>query len=333
MISSLRRILLPLALLAGVAALVVLLNQTLQLASLAERFHPLAGDLVFWGLLLLYAGCAAVPLYLFLRLPRSLVPPESEDSPEFEEHLRRLASRLARNPHVDAPSPRTREEIEAVLEKLDRRAQGILEASGRRVFLLTAISQNGALDALLVLGLQSKLVWDLAHVYSQRPTLRDMTWLYANVLTTAFVAGEIDEADLSAQVQPVLSSVLGSAAAAVPGLQVASSVFVNSVVTGTANAFLTLRVGIIAQEYSGALVRPRKGALRRSAMARAAGMLGGIAMAGASQVSAAIARASGRTVTGAAAGVGRRVRRAGEAVADRLRFGDKAVPPGGTPES
>ena len=189
----------------------------------------------------------------------------------------------------------------------------MVKTAASRVFLATAISQNGSLDALLVLGLQTRLVWDVAHVYSQRPSPRDLSYLYANVVGTAFVAGEIDDAELSEHIQPVLSSVLGSAASAVPGLQTASTIFLNSVVSGTANAFLTLRVGLITEQYCGALVRPARKTLRQRAVTRSAGMLGSIVAAGASRVGTAVARASGRTVSGAVTGVGRKLKEAGGA--------------------
>ena len=85
-----------------------------------------------------------------------------------------------------------------------------------------------------------------------------------------------DDLDLAEQVQPLVSGVLGSAAGAVPGLHAASALFVNSVVNGTANAFLTLRVGIIAKRYCGALVLPEPRAVRRFAVSQAAQMLGAI---------------------------------------------------------
>jgi hypothetical protein len=318
-----RKILVYAALFVTVSFFVVLVNQTVQLAEFAERFHPLAGKSLFWGLVGLYLLFIIVPFYLFFRLPRAIVPPDSEDSPEFGKHLERLKKRLSGNPIVSSRSIKTRTDIEDALGILDVRVEEILKSAGSRVFLSTAISQNGALDSLLVLGVQTKLVWDIAHLYHQRPSLRDMTYLYGNVMTTAFLAGELDEVDLSEQVQPVLSSVLGSAASAVPGLQVASTVFVNSVLSGSANAFLTLRVGIIAREYSRALIRPEKGVLRKSAIAAAAGMLGSIVVSGAAKVSTAIARASGRKVTGAVAGVGSKVKGAGEAVFERLPFFQK----------
>lgn len=196
---------------------------------------------------------------------------------------------------------------------------------GSRAFLTTAISQNGALDSVIMLGIQSKLVWDVARTYEQRPSVRSMASLYANVAATTFLAGEIDDADLSEIVQPVLSTVLGSAASAVPGLQVASTVFTSSVISGTANSFLTLRVGLIAQEYSRALVRPERRLLRRSAMARAAAMLGGIVAAGAGTVAGAISRATGRALTSTISGVGQKMRDAGGAMTSRVPFRRKDV--------
>jgi hypothetical protein len=320
MSNTFRKILAFAALFVTVSFLVVLVNQTVQLAEFAERFHPVAGEIVFWGLVVLYLLFILVPFYLFFRLPRAMVPPDSEDSSEFEKHLNRLKKRLSANPLVSSRTLKTKADVQDALGILDLRAEEILKTAGSRVFLSTAISQNGALDSLLVLGVQTKLVWDIAHLYHQRPALRDMTYLYGNVMATAFIAGELDEVDLSEQVQPVISSVLGSAASAVPGLQVASTVFVNSVLSGSANAFLTLRVGIIAREYSRALVRPEKGVLRKSAIAAAAGMLGSIVVSGAAKVSTAIARASGRKVTGAVAGVGSKVKGAGEAVVEHFPF-------------
>lgn len=317
---TLRNVLTLAAVFVTVAIGVVLVNQSLQLAMFAEGFHPLAGEAVFWGLIFFFLALVLVPLIMFLRLPGALVPPESEDDPAFATHVARLRERLARNPALrDRPLESVRD-VEAALGTLDGRAEEAIRAAGSRAFLTTAISQNGALDAVIVLGIQSRLVWDIARTYEQRPSLRAMAWLYTNVAATAFLAGELDDADLAEIVQPVLSTVLGSAASAVPGLQVASTVFTTSVISGTANAFLTLRVGVIAQEYSRALLRPARRTLRRTAVVRATGMLGGIVAVGAGRVASAVTRATGRSVSGALTGVGRRMRDAGEAVASRVPF-------------
>jgi len=299
----------------------VVVNQTLQLADFAGRIHPTAGTVVFWALLATYLVCLSIPVVLYHRLPAPLKPPESSEGPEFTEHLRRVGKRLAANPRTASLSLRSRQEIEAALARLDTDADALTKRAASRVFLTTAISQNGSLDALVVLAAQIKLVWDIAHVYHQRPSLRDTGSLYANVLGTAFIAGQLEDVDIGEQIQPVLSTVLGSAASAVPGLQAASTVALASMISGSANAYLTLRVGIIAREYSRSMTRHRRGALRRSAAAGAAVMLGSVVASQAARVTTAILKASGRSVGDAISGIGGRVKRAGASIANRLPFG------------
>lgn len=306
-VSVLKRIALGLALAVTVAFGVILTNQILQLADLAARVHPTFGQGVFWTLVLILALVFAVPLMLFLRLPRALHPPATAEGPEFEQHLVELRRRLARNWLLKGRPLGSREEVEAALAVLDGSSTDAMKRAGSRAFMTTAVSQNGALDALVVLGIQARLVWEIAHIYSQRPGAREMTYLYSNVLTTAFISGELDDADVSEAMEPALSAVLGSAAGLIPGLQIASSIFVNSVLSGTANAFLTLRVGVIAREYSRAWTEPTRSGLRRLALVQAGALLGGIVVAGAAKVSAAIGRGAGRAVTGAVTGTGRAV--------------------------
>lgn len=302
---------------------VVVINQTLQLVEFAERVSPTLGIIVFWGLFAIYTACIAAPIWIYFSLPAALKPPVSEDDPEFERHLSQLQKRLSKNPRLIGVPLDDREQIEFALGKLDEQALDATKATAGKVFLSTAISQNGSLDALIVLGVQSKLVLDIAKIYNQRPSLRELAQLYANVAATAFIARELDEADLSEQVQPILSSVLGSAAGAVPGLQVASTLLVNSVASGAANAFLSLRVGIIAQQYCRAYTRPERATMRKSATVRALAMLGSIVARGSGNVSSAIVRASTRGVTGAVTDMGNRVKETSKAVTDKMTFWKK----------
>ena len=148
----------------------------------------------------------------------------------------------------------------------------------------TAISQNGNLDALLVLSAQSKMVWQVAHVYYQRPTLREITQLYANVVSTAFVASELEDSDILEQVGPIVASASGSIVRAIPGFGAMVSTVTNSILNGTANAFLTLRVGMITRKYCNTLVARDKSLIRKSATINAAALLGSIVSAGAKRV-------------------------------------------------
>ncbi len=280
-------IVVPLALLVLVGASVVVVNQAVQLIDLAYRVHPTAGDAAFWSLAALAVFCVGVPVVMLLTMPPALIPPDEDAGPEYEKHLQRLRKRLARNPHVDG-KPVTPAEIETSLAQLDSVADRTIRASASQVFMTTAISQNGSLDAVLVLTAQSKLILEVARTYYQRPSIRDLVFLYSNVAATAFIAAELEDIDISEQIQPIFAAVAGSGLSAVPGLGAATGLFVNSVTTGAGNAYLTLRVGIITQQYCRALVKPQRRALRHAAAVQAARMLGGIAREGAASVAAAV---------------------------------------------
>jgi hypothetical protein len=268
------------------------INQTAQVVQLAEKVTPSFGNLVFWTLLIVYALLILVPVFLFLRLPMSLIPPKTEDSPAFKSYLTVLKKRLAANPHLKGLELSERKQIDEALAILAKKSDEIIQQTASTVFISTAISQSGRLDAFLVLSAQSRMVWKIAQLYYQRPTLRDFIQLYANVAGTAFLASEFEDIDISEQVEPVLSSTLGALAVTIPGVQLAASILVNSVLTGAANAFLTLRVGIIAKRYCGSLVIAEKRLLRRAASAEAATLLGSIVKQGTAKLSKALWKAS-----------------------------------------
>jgi hypothetical protein len=304
------------------------INQTAQVVQLATHVSPIFGTLVFWALVTLYVVLILVPVVLFLRLPRSLTPPKSDDAPEFPAYLDGLKKRLSSHELLRGMDLSGREKIENALAILDKRANEIIHKAASTVFLSTAISQNGRLDAFLVLSAQSRMVWQIARLYYQRPTLRDVTRLYANVAATAFLASELDDIDINEQVQPVLSAALGALAVSIPGLKTASSVLVSSVLTGSANAFLTLRVGIIARRYCGSLVIAEKRALRRTATAEAAKLLRSIVKQGTSRVTKAVWEASKNKAGTVFSGLADYAKETGTSLLSRLGFVEGEPSPG-----
>lgn len=287
MLDRLQRITLLLSGLVLVVFVIFVINQTAQVVSLARGVHPAFGTAVLVGLLALYAALLATPLVMWFRLPPPIEPPDVTDGPEFDEHLDLMRKRLR-----GVPADADRAAIESAIAELDAQATEAIRQSAAQVFLSTAISQSGRLDTFVVLSANVRLVWRVANIYYQRPTVRDMWHLYANVAATAFLAGELDDVDVSEQVQPIITSVLGSVGTAIPGLQVATSLVVNSILGGSTNAFLTLRVGAVAQQYCAPLLVADRRRIRRSATAKAAGLLGGIVSAGAKRVVSAVVKAS-----------------------------------------
>jgi hypothetical protein len=281
----------------------IVTNQTAQAVQLASTIHPNLGTVTLWSLVVVYASVVGMPVVLFLRLPKSLTPPSKAEGSEFDSHLKKLGERLATSPHLKGRDLSDQSKIEQAIADLGEKVNAIVKESAMTVFLSTAVSQSGRLDGLLVMAAQSRMVWRIAHLYGQRPGPGDIARLYGTVAASVFVASEIDDIDLEEQVEPILSSAMGALGASVPGLQVAGTILANCVLSGSANAFLTLRVGMVAKRYCGATVLQKKSVLRREATAEAASALGKIVSEGTSKLSGAIWKASvnkfGDAVSGA----------------------------------
>lgn len=292
-----------------VSTAIFIVNQTAQVVALANTVHPLFGRVVLIVLLTIYAAVVAAPIIILIRLPKGLVAPANEQSEEYRVYLCRLGARLTMNPNVTCATPlNSRETIQAAIVALDARAQTIIKETASRVFVSTSISQNGRLDALMVLAEQSRLIYRIAHFYNQRPTLREFGRLYANVGATVFAARQLDDPNIREQIQPVFNAVLGHAAISlVPGAAPVASIVLNSLLDGTANAFLTLRVGVICQNYCRGITAMDRSIIRRSSNIAAAGMLGSIVLSSAASVSkamiAAAKRAGEATMESATSGI------------------------------
>ncbi|MGH9723059.1 MAG: DUF697 domain-containing protein [Bryobacteraceae bacterium] len=151
------------------------------MVDLARTLSPQFGRIVLITLLVLYAVVALVPVVLFVRLPRALRPPPTSNFAVTEHYLDRVRSRLAGNPCLTGAVLDDRAGVDAALLLLEAKADELIKQTATRVFVGTAVSQNGRLDALMVLVAQSRMIWQIAHLYHQRPALQDLVRLYGNV--------------------------------------------------------------------------------------------------------------------------------------------------------
>lgn len=213
-----------------VSTVIFIVNQTAQVVSLAGTLQPVFGRVVLWVLIAIYAVVIAVPIVVFMRLPKGLVAPPDDTSEEYRVYLRRLGARLTCNPNISCTTPlANRESIQAAITTLDAKADVVIKDTASRLFVSTAISQNGRLDALMVLAEQSRLIYRVAHLYNQRPNVREFARLYGNVGVTLFAARQLDDPNIREQIQPVFNAVLGHAAVSlVPGVTPVASIVLNS---------------------------------------------------------------------------------------------------------
>jgi hypothetical protein len=272
MSKTVKRICLSLALFITLVFVVFVFNQTVQVVHSAREISPVLAKVVEWTLVLFYCILLLTPLVLWLRIPKRIQPPLLAEGIEYERFMETFKKRLSRNPRLRNVPLDLHADVGAALQVLDKHADEAVSSAASAVFLSTAVLQSGRLDVLVVLAAQTRLIWRVAHVYYQRPSLREFLQLYANVTSTAFIAAGLEDVDIDV----LVSTVLGSTVASIPGMHLLAS----SVLTGSANAFLTLRVGMITKEYCRCTTRIEKSRIRRAATVQAAKLLGAIVKEG-----------------------------------------------------
>ena len=279
-----RRIALLLASFIVVVFAVFLFNQTAQIVQSARTVNPTFGDGVMWALIFAYCVSLITPVILWFKVPKRMSPPAVAEGEEYESFMADFRKRLSRNSRLRGMPLSTAEHIDAATQLLDKQADEVVASTASAVFLSTAVLQSGRLDVMVVFAAQTRLIWQVAHVYYQRPSLRDFVQLYANVASTAFLAAGIEDVDIDA----LVGTVFGSTVAAIPGMHILTS----SILTGSANAFLTLRVGMITKEYCRCTLKVEKRGIRRAATLQAAKLLGSIVRDGTVRLSKAAVQKS-----------------------------------------
>jgi hypothetical protein len=197
------------------------------------------------------------------------VPPVGCSESEQERYLSLLRKRLRANPKFRTQRLESLDEIHAALDALQIDADNIIRRTAAMVFVSTAAMQNGRLDGLAVLLTQTRMVWQIARLYVQRPSARDMIYLYGNVAGTALFASGLENVDLSDIFAPVTASMAPAVFGAIPGAAGVSHFVVRCVSHGAANAFLTLRVGEVARRYCEAISPVTQQEIRLGATAAA----------------------------------------------------------------
>ncbi|SDK34271.1 protein of unknown function [Maridesulfovibrio ferrireducens] len=258
-----------------------MLNQISALAQLCASYFPQSYDYILFGLSGLFLIICISPLVMFIFRPGPLTMPDNPTPAEQEKYIRKLCKRLRSNKHVRKMKLNLsrNEDLDLALNGLDEISTEKMKSVASRIFLSTAISQNGKLDSFIVLGSLTKLVWDVSKIYNQRPSLRDMISVYSNVAVTAFFASAVEDLDIQSQIEAIMSPVLaGSALGMIPGAGGLTSIITASILDGSTNAFLALRVGIITRGHFSYRADKKTAGYRRGVLKEAAGLLLSIAV-------------------------------------------------------
>lgn len=289
-----------------IISVIFIFNQIMQLYRNLAYLHP-------WLAVLVVGSISIAALYFFfttikglITLPKEIELADGASPDEYSEYVHRVYKQLKLNPTLKAQDFQWQTDEAQVIQyndygeviELDADSQvetltaqikaahihlrdvaiTDIKSQAQTVFLSTAISQNGALDSLTVMIVLFRLVWRLIKLYDTRPSLGKVLAIYANVASTIMMTRGIEDLDLiEAQLEPLLSSILGgSLLSLIPGSVSITNLIASSIMEGSINSLLTLRVGILTVNYLASLENIDPVASKRSSTVEATKLLGQI---------------------------------------------------------
>lgn len=215
-------------------------------------FYIVIGLLLFYYLVLPLAGLLLMPEFPKL---------QTEDGWDVRQ-MKKFALSLAKNCfYISDPSDRNirKKEIEGavasagddaealkkvIAEEVGARVKNInslVSKSGRKVFVLTAASQNSTLDTLSVIVLNIRLIYQIICATGYRPNIFQLSRIMIGVLGSAFTA--YISQSLTNSLEGGLKNLFANTG--VPVLGPLLGMFLN----GSFNAALTLYVGYTTRNY------------------------------------------------------------------------------------
>ena len=234
--------------------LMLLVQLDLTAFQTVEVLAPGWGWLAFVSLMALETGAVLwLGLAWFARAPR-LVLRDDPTEADRQAFARELERRLKKNPHVRAAGLRATDEhfLEKALDVLDARAGEEIRNSAKRVFLGTALSQNGRLDALIVFVSLARMVWRVSGIYNQRPTPAELWSVYSTVSSATFISFSIEVLDIPRTITESMNELLPAvtpamAASSVPLMGPMMQQCTSAVIDGAANCLLAIRAGVVTR--------------------------------------------------------------------------------------
>ena len=238
---------------------VIVIGDKLAAASpvLAWVFYGLLAGALVW--LVVIPTCRI----LFAKpFPKLSVDPAAEDTPELRRELKSFARSLADNlgdlPAEEAAARRSEllaqldrfydlAELRGIIQgELDRRfakAQEHIHQWAKTVFLVTTVSQVGRIDAITSLVINCRMIADVIRCSGYRPTWGQLGRQYARILATSLFSYYLSDALDKVEVDPEMLQLK-----ALSNMPLVGTV-TKSLVDGTANTLLSLRIGHVTLAY------------------------------------------------------------------------------------
>ncbi len=264
----------------GSILLIILMSVISSVMSLGDRLGEFSDvfTYIFYGLIavVIIGGIIYPMVKVFFAPVFSLNRLHKEDGSARKRWCRRLVNNLVKNCDL---TPEETEQVKGFLKcndetddklieffdrKISPELNRVIYDTAKKVFVVTAVSQNSVYDMLGMATANYSLLKRITEICGFRPSTPQVLGLYARVASITLLAGGLEEMDLEDLIplatESALSKTLGIIAA--------------SATQGALNALMTLRIAVIAKNYLlNADVSQTRKELRRKSYAEAGGVL------------------------------------------------------------
>ncbi len=198
--------------------------------------------IIFISAILFYF--ALIPVIKILLMPKSLSPTKnkSEYDSILNKRLKRFEShKLLQNIKFDTTSTPEQKYSEAITI-LEEKSDQLRKVYISKVFYSTAISQNGFLDAIIILSASINLVKEIFVVYNGRVSNRDLFSIGRKIYMAVAIGGS--EA-VEYATDEIISKFASDGLKGIPFL----NKIIGSIADGFVNAMLLTRISYITENY------------------------------------------------------------------------------------
>ena len=236
----------------AILILMGLISSALEIGERLGNVH-ISLEILFYILIaVVILGGVVYPLVAVFFAPIfSLKELHNVDGSARQKWCRRLVDNLLENVEL---TPEEQEEVKGYLKMEDETDDKLIEFfdrkiapelnreifdTARKVFIITAVSQNSVYDMLGMASANFSLIKRLTEICGFRPSNPQVFRLYVRVLSMTLLAGNLEDMDIEELIPMATEGALGKAL----GIVAASAT------QGAVNALTTLRMAAITKNY------------------------------------------------------------------------------------
>ena len=229
-----------------------LVSNALEIGERLGRVHYVLEILFYVLIAVVVLGGIVYPLVgVFFAPVFSLEKLHNADGTARRKWCKRLVDNLLENVEL---TPQEQEEVKGYLNLQDETDDKLIEFfdrkiapelnreifdTARKIFIITAVSQNSVYDMLGMASANFSLIKRIVEICGFRPSNAQVFRIYVRVLSMTLLAGSLEDMDIEELIPMVTEGALGKAL----GIVAASAA------QGTVNALTTLRMAAITKNY------------------------------------------------------------------------------------